>query len=318
MITYVRHNSSRTREYQLLTMVVDGEKGRYVVQRACCPEAVPFLLSLLDKHRQLLEAELPLETAPAEKDGDDVRFPYVEGRPLDSRVGDAVRTGDAEALRRVFQDYRGLLEGIPRSRPDPGADGYERFFGEAAGEWGGDCLQVGCLDLILENIFMVDDRYILLDYEWTFPFPLPAALIALRTIMNTYFKYQPYRINELVPVDRLLEDFGIGKEGLDDLMRMEWRFQQAVNQGSMEPGEFLDRQRGILFHRYRPYSSIRELEAELHDTRYRLERAAMELGTARKVLRDREDEIESMRASRFWRAGELYHRLTGMLSRKRR
>ncbi len=318
MIAYIRHNSSRKKEFQLLTTMVREGDELHVMKRENWPESKPFLRSLVDKYEYLCEVGLPLGIVEPIPDGEHVRFQYLEGKPLDILVSDAVRNADAEAVRRVFQEYRSLIERIPRSEMNPIDDEFQRLFGRVEGESVHDCFTVGCLDLILENIFITEDGYQLLDYEWTFRFPLPTGLVYLRTVLNTYLKYQPYKINELLPADVLLEDFGIERDRLDTYITMEWHFQKAVNQGVMGLGEYLDRYRGILFHRYEPYSSIRSLEAELREAEHRIENIRRQLDTTRKMLLDRDNEIAFMRASRFWRAGELYHRLVGLPARWRK
>lgn len=315
MIAYVRYNSYRKREYQVITTVVREEEGFRVVKRSNGPEARPFLLSLRDKYKYLCEADLPLGFAEPVLESDGISFQYLEGRPLDSLVCDAVRNGDAEAMRRIFRDYRDLIGQVPRGEMDTGNEDFKRFFGRIGDGGTNECLAVGCLDLILENIFVTGDGHRLIDYEWTFPFPLPVSLVCFRTLMNTYLKYQPYKINELLPVEVLLDDFGIGRDQMEALIRMEWHFQQAVNQEVMELDKYREHYQGILFHQYRRYRSISALQAELQRAEHRIEAVDRELDSTRQTLLDRDNEISSIKASRVWRAGELYRRLVRLPGR---
>lgn len=315
---YVKFNPARREEYQLVT-TIERDGGRlYSFKKKGPPASVPFLESLERKYRLLADAGLPFTVAEPEVTKEGVRFDYLEAYSLDSRVARALAANDGDAVRQVFIDYRELIERIPSAPAAIDSAGFESFFGRQEEGARARCLSAGCLDLILENIYLVDGGYHLIDYEWTFEFPLPVELVLFRTVMNTYTRYHAYNINQLVPAEKLLAEFGIADEDTARLMRMEWSFQNAVNVAVTGYDEFLAFYDDVLYEEFRVAEPVSDLREMLRERSHRLELVEEELRHTSRMLRDREDEIASMKASKFWRAREAWEKARGLTRRRRR
>ncbi|RJQ45063.1 MAG: hypothetical protein C4534_05645 [Gaiellales bacterium] len=315
---YAKYNDSRKPEYRLVTTVEEGG-GLFSLKRAATDAAAGFLDSLFEKHRLLVAAGFPLEPLEPGAHAGGVRFDYLEGGSLDGRAFAAVRAGDAGSLREVFREYGELVGRVPMAAGDAGG-GFEEFLGDgfSGATAGMGLLAVGCLDLILENIYEDGGGFRLIDYEWTFSFPLPRDLVLARTVMNTYYKYRAYGINRLLPAAELFGLLGVDGTGTEGLMRLEWGFQRAVNKQVQPFDGFRDLYEKVLFEPYEGGAPLAELRAAFDEQAGRLARAEEELGHARRMLADRDAEIGSMRASKFWKMRELYLSVRGLPSRLRR
>lgn len=318
-VVYARFNDSRKAKYRLVTTVEEVDGDRFSFKRAASPEAGAFLLSLPEKYRLLAVDSFPLRPLEPVQCEDAVRFEYTEGDSLDSRVSRAVRAGDGGGVREVFLSYKKLIDHVPGGGPSGNSGGFARLFGDPAAAARMDHLATGCLDLILENIYEDGQAgFALIDYEWTFDFPLPRELVLLRTVMNTYFKYWANGINRLLPAGELLGLFGVAESERDALMRMEWSFQQAVNERVFPYPDFLSLYNRVLFEPYDTGATIGSLREKFNEQTALSEALEEELGHARRMLSDRDSEIASMRASKFWKLRELYvwmRRLPGRFRR---
>lgn len=306
-ITYIKYNDSRKPEYQLVTTIGERDGRRFALKQAASPAAEDFLASLFVKYQTLAVPGFPLKPLEPQVVEGGVRFAFLEGESLDYQAGEAVRAGDRESLLAVFRSYRGLVDRIPAAEEAAADGGFGSFFGAAETAAGMERLASGCLDLILENIYRDNGEYVLIDYEWTFDFPLPKALILLRTVMNTYYKYHAGGINQLLPVDHLYVELGIDPAAIETLMRMEWAFQNAVNDRVQPFADFEALYDRVLREPYDGGLSITGL-------RERFTLAEAELSHTRQMLSDRDDEIASMRASKFWKL----RMLSARLARRRR
>jgi len=317
-VVYARYNDSRKPQYRLVT-TVEEDGGRYSLKRAATGSSSGFLDSLFGKHQLLTAQGFPLEPLEPRSHAGGVRFEYLEGDSLDRRVSAAVHAGDAGSLREVFEVYGELVGGAPLAAGGAGA-GFEEFLGEGfSGATGGmELLAVGCLDLILENIYADGDGFRLIDYEWTFPFPLPRDLVLARTVMNTCYKYHACSISRLLPAGELFGLLGVDATRINELMRLEWGFQQAVNERVQPFEDFRELYRKVLFEPHEGGAPLAEMRAALDGQAGRLALVEEELGHAQRMLADRDAEIRSMRASKFWRLRELYLSVRGLPGRLRR
>lgn len=66
------------------------------------------------------------------------------------------------------------------------SEGFGQIFGKSAGVniKDAECVAPANIDAIFENFIIIDhERYINIDYEWTFDFPVPIDFIKYRTLL---------------------------------------------------------------------------------------------------------------------------------------
>ncbi len=91
------------------------------------------------------------------------------------------------------------------------------------------CSEVSDIDLILSNILVGEDgTWHVIDYEWTFFFPIPQNFIIYRTL---FFLNHENPQREELSMDRLLKLADISSIEADIYAKMEEAFQQYVTGG---------------------------------------------------------------------------------------
>ena len=228
MLVYVKFSSSRKKEFQLNT-ALEKKNGRFVVNKIPnCPEAVPFLHSLLDKYDLLLQGSLPFDVIKSYRsNGDTISFEYTDAPSLQHKLLCALKSGNKVEFENLIAFYVRIVRDIKSvsSRTD---EQFASIFGKSEFTEM-PCCEAGCLDLNFDNIFLRDKKPVLIDYEWTFNFPIPADYIIFRALYAFYAHFNNFKPNSLLPLGEILSNLSISEALQREFLAFELNFQNYVS-----------------------------------------------------------------------------------------
>lgn len=179
---FSKSSIERKDEYKMITRIYE-ENGTRMVEKEAIGEAAyqhveameEFALSspYLTENVRLIPCE---KVAPGK-----VRFPYIEGKRLDTVIEEAVKNKQWDIvfeqillLKEIIMNVRGKVMFQSTSQ-------FEEIFGEHSFVQYEAATNVS-IDMVAANIIMADAIYII-DYEWTFDFPIPLKFILYRSIL---------------------------------------------------------------------------------------------------------------------------------------
>ena len=199
-IIYAKYNKLRRKAFRICTVICEESKERWVEKRALCPEAEEHIARMVDMGARLKAVYPKIDFVPARKVETGVRFDYLIGVTVDSRIAQTVKT--AKELKREFTEvFRWIM---PAEKPGMPVN----------------------LDCNLDNFVIVDDRIVCLDYEWVTESEVPAEFLKYRVI-NYYYGAHP-EAGRLISETDLLAEFKITEEDQACFKAMEQEFQKYV------------------------------------------------------------------------------------------
>ena len=174
--------SKRVERFRTKTIVADADGKKLVYKCPASSEARSFVREIIEKEQaNALYVKDSLDVHCGQLEQDCIRYDYL---PYPSLV-DCMRTHMAQGRFRSAQDlleqYVQKLHSLQREQVVP------RDFLSLVGDQENlkleaDCLCRALLDFTPKNILVDEKRWVLLDNEWSFDFPVPIAFIAFRTI----------------------------------------------------------------------------------------------------------------------------------------
>lgn len=199
-IIYAKYNKLRRKAFRICTVICEEKGERWVEKRALCPEAEEHIARMVDMGARLKAVYPKIDFVPARKVETGVRFDYLIGVTVDSRIAQTVKT--AKELKREFTEvFRWIM---PAEKPGMPVN----------------------LDCNLDNFVIVDDRIVCLDYEWVTESEVPAEFLKYRVI-NYYYGAHP-EAGRLISEMDLLAEFKITEEDQACFKAMEQEFQKYV------------------------------------------------------------------------------------------
>ncbi len=250
---YSKYSNERAKRFCIRTdIVVDDTGEKKVYKHALTPEARTHVAQIATFCRRLNEAYkdsaisfcrcIP-ETEQPEPTY--VTFPFLAGVSLQDVLKQAVETKDEGQIECILGEYIRRIGESGGESSFAVTEEFETVFGplgkEAdaifakAGKYAKVSARISDIDMILSNLFLTegdvaasDASWQVIDYEWTFDFPVPKGFLIYRGL---YFAYYQVLYHTDWSLKRLLAMAGITDEEATLYQRMEEHFQKYMGTG---------------------------------------------------------------------------------------
>lgn len=244
MVIYTKYSNERRKEFCIRTEIAVDEQGRKNVRKlAAFREAAAHVRSIAEKYRLLVEdldgTGLRVNSCKlSEADGEQeakgraavaVCFPYQEGCTLEEELDGLLKKGKAEELLRAIRQYFAMFyEGAVAFEE---TEEFRQVFGAVEFSRPQPCRRISDIDMIFSNAIHTDEGYELIDYEWTFAFPVPVRYLRYRCL---YYYILGNTKRDVLVHQNLYELFDINEEERAQFEKMERHF-QAYMLGEYKP-----------------------------------------------------------------------------------
>ncbi len=227
-VLFVKASVERKPEYRHFTLIL-RRGAECVVRKVPASERAEAHLRQMDACREQLSAALKegagVGIAPCTVNADGtIDFPYYSHDSLRNALSRL--RGDAEAFCREIEKFARALSSSFGTVPFEDTEAFRALFGDARLENAGDALSVTDLDLNFDNVFIDGDgRYVIVDYEWVVPFPVPLSFVLYRALLVNA---------DMMGFSEEERDMIWGRLGVDEALRetyfnMELGFQRYVS-----------------------------------------------------------------------------------------
>lgn len=245
---YSKYSNERARQFCIRTDIVLDDTGeKKVYKHALTPEGDAHINQIASSYQKLEKAyeESGIRFCPCEvvcRQEDEacrarVGFPFLRGETLHELIGRAVSENNTEEMTRILQEY------IRRMRKSGGETDFvwtgqfEEVFGVGEEVFTEDeqlsrfaSAEISDVDMIFSNIFVEETAWQVIDYEWTFDFPIPKDFLIYRAL---YFAYYQILYRSSFNLSDLLAMADITEKQADLFQKMEEHFQLYMGKGTL-------------------------------------------------------------------------------------
>lgn len=245
-VQYVRYSNERDKRFCVRTEIATEPSGaRYVYKIPQYAEGVEHIASLAARGKALSDAYAGsgISFCQCEQTGRGARFPYIAGCSLEDLLRGAAKKGDRDTVMRILGAYARRLRASGGKVPFVATEGFSRAFGDARPGEGEECALVSNVDMAFSNIMIEKEHlwsealrweeqvpWVVIDYEWTFDFPVPKAFVIYRGL---YYAYHQILSSMGFGLEEVLSVADIGIEQSKIFARMEKSFQAYLGTGAL-------------------------------------------------------------------------------------
>ena len=261
---YSKYSNERAERFRIRTDIVTDEAGeKKVYKYACTIQAGDHIRRQEELGKQLDAAYAGSRITFCPCTTEDVPggcrsvSPFVQGDNLQHLMEQAVEAGDWENVEQMVAAYADRVSGSGGEIPFDRTPEFAEVFGEGKLTEGIPCATVSGVVLIFSNIFVesgkaaADSAWTVIDYEWTFPFPVPKKYLIYRAVYYAY--YQIFKAEGKSLAD-WLKSAGLTEEETECFARMEEHFQEYLRAGAF-PVRSMQRRMGT---RIIPFAALLE------------------------------------------------------------
>lgn len=219
-VKFVKYSNDRAPEYTIKTEINRDSEGKIAVRKYPLSDAAKeHVRGMAVAYENLLEryrgGNLEINRCKLVEQGEELyaEFEFVQGVPLSELMDKCLEKNDLDGFHQYFKEY---VERIGYNSEFPVAD----------------------FDLIFANILVDEDKWTLIDYEWTFGKTMDVRELAFRAIYC--YLLEDEKRNKL-NLDLILEELEITEEDAEQFREQEMDFQKFVTGNRMSMAQIRDR-----------------------------------------------------------------------------
>lgn len=234
-IIYAKCSNERDKQFSVKTIIYENETGKKKVKK--CPdtkEAEKHVRQIYQWYQQLerqfSDTNIVMNQCAIAEDG--VELEYLEKPSMESMLDEMLLAGDKENYVKLVKKYLEQLLSAHQDKEFVITEDFQKVFGNVEVPEGEKCGELTNIDALFSNILIVNEEtWCMLDYEWTFDFPIPVKYLIFRILF--YYMHE-HVIRESISQWISMEEYGISEADITLYKEMERNFQKYI-QGSRVP-----------------------------------------------------------------------------------
>ncbi len=225
-VIYIKNSFNRKKIYRITTILEQQGSKYTVVKKALEQEAFNHIHHIKECRDQLEKEYEGIFFLPAcEWHEDYVDIEYVSGEEFEAKLDKVYAEGNVDVAEKMIFNLFDKLKQPQFSQPFYMTEEFKQWFGDIELPEGLLATSIADIDCIFSNIICREgDLDAIIDYEWTFDFPIPFNYIYYRALRD-YFMLGNRQ--EWFPTDGY-KHFGITSLEIEIYEQMEKKFQQNI------------------------------------------------------------------------------------------
>lgn len=259
-ILFSKFSNERGAEFNIRTDIVEDDAGRRYVEKVPYSVEAEGHVDRMEKWYHIFEKQYEgtrFRANRCEKDGKKLRFEYLDGRTFESLLDEYGKEDDGKKILNLLYDYQKELDEAYPEEPFVMTETFKTVFGAVDIPTGTKASRNINIDLIFQNLILCDEKWNVIDYEWTFDFLIPVNFVLYRALF--YYSHE-HAEREILKGDHIYRLFGITKKEMDTYRLMEENFQKYIRSG-YQPLSLLYSYAG------KNVISLSEIEKKCHEER---------------------------------------------------
>ena len=209
-IIFSKYSNERDRRFAIRTDILEEDGRRWLEKTSLYPEGKGHIENMLQWNQKLdaLYRAVPFVSNKCEAGEDCVKLEYLEEENLAEYLDDLLEKGKEKEAEQKLTEYLENVRKIHSQKPFSMTEAFERVFGKVTLPENLTCAEITNIDMICDNVLLTSP-YTILDYEWTFDFPVPCEFVLYRII---HYYIQTHSVRRALDEETLYGKFGITEE----------------------------------------------------------------------------------------------------------
>ena len=157
----------------------------------------------------------------AELKDDSLYYDFINQKSCEYMILDFIAKNDKEKFFELIEDIYDALFYNSFESDEYATEEFLKVFKEKS-DIKFHCHDKSYLDVILGNMFIIDGKFTVIDYEWIYDFPIPLEYIFYRTFSYHFYSSKLFR--EFTSFEEIFEHFNLDTENLKLFKRWELNF----------------------------------------------------------------------------------------------
>ena len=222
---YTKYSIERKEEFKIKTCIYEENGLKWVEKNAENEKSIAHIKKLNSNYKKLsaIFDKDVLVNEGVDK-GDKLNFQFVNGQTLEEMMDDCIKNEDYDEVVNLMKSYyQKIVCKLPSAEKKITTEFIDIFGNVEDLEL--NYVSPSPIDIVFSNV-IIDDNWNIIDYEWTFDFPVPANFILYRAVVDYLYKSNKRTI---LWDKSILEQLGIDEKQQIVFRKMDQHFHEYVN-----------------------------------------------------------------------------------------
>lgn len=218
-VLYVKQNNQRLPKFQLSTKIIKINNKIVSIKSPLVSQANEHIEDMYENYKKL-KKQNKMKLVETMKDKGSLSFEFIPQKSLQDVLQGYYDENNQEEVDKLINKYITFTDTLV-DKKDVKLTVSKKFieiFGHVDIQDTLDLISTPNIDLIFSNIFIVDDEFVVIDYEWVFDFEMPKDFIIARALVE-------FSNNCSIDIEKYLPSYRIYK---DTFLSMENNFYNYV------------------------------------------------------------------------------------------
>lgn len=245
-IVYTKYSNDRDPAFRIRTDIVEDESGRrYVCKKNVDSRGQNHINNMYQNYTKLQSqfANTRFFMNQTIQTEEGLEFEFLSGDSLEHLLDQKLNRRDMEGLLEQIKEFAAEIKKAAQkefvSTPE-----FEKIFGEWNLARPMMSLEVSDIDMIFQNIIIEGNKWEVIDYEWSYAFPIPVDWIIFRSV---YYYLAGQRAAIIKESYNLYRELGFSVEECRYFEKMEQNFQNFLLGNNRPLWKLYDSIRGEMY-----------------------------------------------------------------------
>ena len=190
-VLYAKINSERAPQFQIGTRIIENKNGERKVEKYPLTAESGRHITNIKENSSIAYGNINYLKDETENQELCI-YPYLNEKNMNSIICEALDNNDIGYVEHVLKEMYAEIFSKTQKSNSYYSEQFIEFFGSAKTNKMFECVNPANIDLILDNIYKINDHYVIIDCEWVFPILVPTEFIIWRAINELYNKHPEY------------------------------------------------------------------------------------------------------------------------------
>ena len=223
---FSKFSNDRNDNYKIRTDIYEDNGKRFVVKAGVTEGGKKHIANVFSMYSGLKKQadNTAFDINRSTLINGELQLEYLKGETLEKLLDEALKNGQRQKFDELIKKYTENVRAMAK-KPFASSKEYIEIFGEKADvDESALSMDISDIDMIFANVMVQEDKWTVIDYEWSFEISIPVDYILFRTL---HYYAVPDRYSMLKDID-LYGLMGINREKEEIYVNMEKCFQSYI------------------------------------------------------------------------------------------
>ncbi|MEG0978200.1 MAG: class I SAM-dependent methyltransferase [Bacilli bacterium] len=211
-ILYAKISNYRKKQFSIITKIIKENDEIFVTKEGMNAKSISHIKNMIENQKY---SNISMKNAKVEEFENGIRMEFIEENTFEYFLLTLLKEEKKKLFEKQIKQFYQLLLQDSIVTSEYYSDEFKKVFGNREINTVFHCKENMNIDMIFSNVFLKDDDYTVIDFEWMFHFQIPVEFIMWRCLLFFYLNNE--NVKKQYTFENLLTVVGISLNEVNEV-----------------------------------------------------------------------------------------------------